>query len=506
MAQDFRQFVEALEKCGELIRIHSEVDPHNFEVSALMRHEEDGPNRAMLFEKLKGYQMAVVAHPYASIKRLAIALGIEPTSEDVERYRRDPAGSAGGWAGCTVDAYTWTDEERAMAIMVKDTILRADEEASRGKYIPQIVASGTCQEVVITKDIDVRATLPTPWLCEKDAAPFITPGVLVKRDPDTGILDIGIHRNQVAYKNYGKDKIGVLLSDHSDGFRIQQKYEARGERCEVALCLGPEPSVQIMAAYTSPHLLLSPAYSEFAGAGALVGEPVKMVKCKTVDLEAPASTEIVVEGYIPANERIEEGPMAEYPDYYSQTGPLTFIQVTAITHRLDPLYHALMSGGSREHLTLGGITSIGFAQNVLVKVRRLFPTVKDVAFAGGSRLSHLVVSLKKRYEGEERSLLHYLVGTSYHRYITIVDDDIDPHDDEMVEWARNTRAGHNADDFVIFPRSRTHNLDPEQDKDRLGTKLGILATVPFGEKYERSGPPQSMLEQTRALYEREARP
>ncbi|MDP2726599.1 MAG: UbiD family decarboxylase [Dehalococcoidia bacterium] len=501
--RDVRSLITLLEKKGDLVRVQTEVDPLNFELSALVRHEEDGHNRAILFEKVKGYRIPVIANLFGSIGRVACGLGIEPTAEEVERYRRDPHGSLGGFGGSSLDAYTLSDEDRARTLLVKEKIFGAEEEAGKGRYPVKMVNTAPCKEVVITRDIDLPGTLPVPWLCELDGGPFITPAVLVQKDPDTGLLNAGIHRHQVGGEKYGKKRMGALLSEHSDGFRIQQKYEAMGKPCEIALCIAPEPVIEIAASYFSPGLRVSPPYSEFNSAGAMLGEPLELVRCATVDLAVPINTEIVIEGFIPPNERIYEGPMAEYPDFYSRQGPLTFVEVTAITHRRDPIFHTCLSGGSREHLVLGALSCIGGERVTLVNVQKLFPTVRDVGIVGGSRRGDLVVSFRKRFEGEDKLLLYHLMATTTNRYVTIVDEDIEPHDTEQVEWARATRAGASPDDFHIFPSTRTFNLDPEQDKDVLATRVGILATMPFGQKYVRTGPPSGVLERTRSLYEKE---
>jgi UbiD family decarboxylase len=214
---------------------------------------------------------------------------------------------------------------------------------------------------------------------------------------------------------------------------------------------------------------------------------------------------VVIEGRIPLdkNEKILEGPMAEYTDTYASNEPQPFIQVTAITHRKDALFHVLLSGRSREHATGGMFVGLGWADYFLTRVRGVFPSVKDASLLAGSHGCHLVVCLEQRYNGEDKQLLHYLMGTTRYKFITIVDEDIDPHNCEEVEWARNMRAGKNPDDYVIVPKSRAYDLDPCKDEEDKVSRLGILATLPFGEKYVRTGPPPEWLEKTRKAFEEE---
>ncbi|MDP2725984.1 MAG: UbiD family decarboxylase, partial [Dehalococcoidia bacterium] len=269
-----------------------------------------------------------------------------------------------------------------------------------------------------------------------------------------------------------------------------------------ALCIGLNPFYEICANYTSPHLITGQKYSEFDIAGAWMGRPLELVKCETVDLQVPADTEIVIEGYIPPGGRIHEGPMGEYTDYYAYQGPTPYIQVTAITMRKNPIYHTLICGHTQEDLYLGALSSLGNEQKANKRVKAAFPNVKAVANHAGSFGFHLVVSMKQRFAGEDRLLLHYMFATSLNKYITIVDEDIDPYNPEQVEWARAMRAGRNPDDFVVV-RTHTFEMDPDSDEKHEVSRLGVLATLPFGEKFVKPGPPMAMQEAMRPLFNKE---
>lgn len=502
--RDMREFIDKLEEIGELVRISREVDADNFELSSYIRHMEDGPNKAILFERVKGYTIPVVANLFGSPLRLAIGCGIDPSEEDIKRYWKDPHGSLGSIGGISITGYTLTEKERAALVMLRNKILDADENALTGKYSPKIVDNGLCKEIIVKKeDVDLSMMFPFPRFCEKDAGPYINPGALVQKDPDTGILDIGCRRHLVKPERYGKDKIGAFIVAASYGGRILRKYQDRGLSCEVALCIGLDPITEIVNCYTFPHHDLGKPYGDYDIIGALMGEPLEVVKCETVDLLVPANSEIVIEGVIPPKEMIEEGPMAEFTEMYAQTGPLPFIEITAITHRRNPIMHALMSGRSEEHRTLSIPTVWGYEQMALKAVKKVFPNVKDMAIFAGSHCFHLVVSMKKRFEGDDKLLLHHLMGTTFYKYITIVDDDIEPHNSEEVEWAKAMRAGRSPEDFVIFPGLHTFEMDPEKDQDSCVTRLGILATLPFGETFSRTGPPEEMLKKTKVAFEEE---
>ncbi|MBI2848900.1 MAG: UbiD family decarboxylase [Chloroflexi bacterium] len=507
IANDMREFMDQLEERGELLRIRREVDPNNFEIPAYIRQCEDGVNKAILFEKVKGYPgVSVVANLFGSIRRCAIGCAVRETPEDVERYGQDPHCGPGGMGGNTQDpnlGWATPAEDRAALMLVRQKILAAEQAVKEGARFTKIVPTGPCKEVIITKDIDLMGTLPMPWLCEKDAAPFINPGILVQKDPNTGVLNLGCRRHQVGGP-YGKDKIGAFVINTTDGGKIVEKWEDLGKPGEVALCLGVDPAVEVMGCYNTTHFMWSDPASEYEMVGAMMGRTIELVKCETVDILVPATTEIVIEGIMPPGERILEGPMSEFTDVYTWRRHLPYIQITAITHRKNPSVHVLLSGRSREHCTLSLLaTPFGTEQRILARARPHFPTVKDIAIYAGSQNFHLVASLKKRFEGEDKLLLYWLMSNTFHKYVTIVDDDVEPHNSEMVEWARATRAGANADDFLVFPKTHTWEMDPEIDNDKMVTRLGILATLPYGQAFQRSGPPMAMVEKIQGDFEQE---
>jgi 2,5-furandicarboxylate decarboxylase 1 len=240
-------------------------------------------------------------------------------------------------------------------------------------------------------------------------------------------------------------------------------------------------------------------------AGVIFGEPFQMVKCKTIDVEVPANAEIIIEGICPPppDNEIDEGPMMEFTDYAGTiVEPLPYMEITAITHRRNPIYHTCMSGKSEEH-RVGCIWShFGKEQMTLTLVKKQFPHVQDIGIFAGSHGFHAAVSLKKMYEGEDRQLLYYLMATKYFKYITIVDDDIDPHNSEQVEWARAVRAGKSRDDFVIVPQITTWPMDPEIDEHLRTTKLGVLATRDINEHYEVPSPDKEIMKKTKSLFEK----
>ena len=491
------EFLELLEKKGELVRIGKEVSPLNFELPSVIRKVEEELGKAVLFERVSGFPgFKVMANVYGSMYRIALGLDLEPSPAEVKTLSKLSRSGAGGMAGCTRKSFLMSEVERASVVKVHDAIFAAEKD--RAKYPVQEVKTSPVKDVVIKSEVNISKTIPVVWHCVEDRGPFITPGVWISKDPDTGQYGMGVFRGQVTPDTYGPNRTGGLFSAHSDTLKRLLRYEEKGEDMPLAICFGAQPAIQVAAIYAAMT-----GVDEFQVAGALNGKGIEMVKCDTIDLMVPASAEVVLEGRMLANERHEEGPMAEFTDYCrEERAPKPVFECSAITHRRNPIYHTLMSGMSDEHRTLSGIVGWGWEGRVLQKLKQEFPTVKDVSFNAGSDLFHLVVPLDKKRENDDLRLLYYIMGLDisvFAKYVTIVDEDIDVHNPDQVEWARCMRAGE-PDDFVTFLPLRTHNLDPmgvmagpPAHQRLLTSKLGILATQKVGEKYRRPGPPDQVL-------------
>ena len=505
---DMRGFIRLLQETGEIIVVREEVDPRNFELSAIVQHSENGPNKAVLFENVKGFDMPVVANLYGTIHRTALALGIVPTDEQIKKYYDDPRGSPGSLAGMSgrkMNGFSMDPRSRAELILIKELFLDADHRAYNREMPYTMTASAPCQEVVVRDNIDILGLLPVVWHLKEDAGPYITPGGLVQKDPDNGLLNIGVRRHMVSHERYAPNQVGVQIGTQTPGGKIIQKYHDRGEPCPMAICLGPDPATQVLSTYSSPHYWMEPPYSEFDMTGVICNKPLELVKCKTIDLEVPANTEIVIEGLSPPppDNKIDEGPMMEFTDYSGTVvEAIPYMEVTAVTYRKNPIFHTCMSGNSEEH-RVGCIWAFfGYEQMALELIKKQFPHVVDIGIAAGSHAFHAVVSMKKTYEGEDRQVLQYLLATQYFKFVTVVDDDIDPHNSEQVEWAKATRAGRRPEDFIISPQMPTWEMDPEIDQHWRVTKLGILATRDIGESYTQPAPDRAMMEKMRPIFDK----
>jgi 2,5-furandicarboxylate decarboxylase 1 len=216
-------------------------------------------------------------------------------------------------------------------------------------------------------------------------------------------------------------------------------------------------------------------HDELEIAGALHGRPLAVTRCVTNQIRVPADAEIVIEGRLLAKAREMEGPFGEFPQYYGERAERHVIEVDAVTHRHNPIFHTIVGGGL-EHLLLGGIPR---EATMLAHLRRSFPCVRDVHLSrGGVCRYHLYVQIDKRSEGESKNVILGALGGHYDiKHVTVVDLDVDIHDPTEVEWAIATRF--QADrDLVLIHESQGSKLDPST-RDGVGSKMGYDATVPL---------------------------
>ena len=318
---------------------------------------------------------------------------------------------------------------------------------------------------IVHRDIDLTRLLPSPTHNEFDSGPYITAGLLISRNPKSGVQNVAIHRLQVS----SKDRLGALLLPRHT-LAYQQMSEDEDRDLPVAIVIGVDPLTLLASQSIVPI-----DTDELEIAGALHGAPLEVVKCLNSDIRIPAHAEIVLEGRLLARERALEGPFGEFPQYYGERGDRHVIIVDAVTHRKDPLFHTIVGGGL-EHLVLGGIPR---EATILESLQRNFPGVRDVHLAtGGVCRYHLYVRIHKRVEGEAKNIIFGAFASHYDvKLVVCVDEDVDIHNPAEVEWAVATRF--QADrDLVIVGNSLGSRLDPST-QDGVGAKMGLDATRPL---------------------------
>lgn len=344
-----------------------------------------------------------------------------------------------------------------------DQLLSRFQEAVRHPLPWVEVNSGPAQEVV-HRDIDLLKLLPIPKHNELDSGPYITAGLLIARNPRTGVQNVAIHRCQIS----GPNRIGVLLLPRHTQHYFRMAEEA-GNALEIALVIGVHP-VCLLASQAIAAL----DEDEMEIAGALLGHPVEMVKCKTNAVRVPAHAEIVIEGRILPKVREPEGPFGEFPQYYGPRANREVIQVDAITHRKDAIFHTIVGGGA-EHLVLGEVPR---EATLLEHLQRSFPSVLDVRLTrGGTCRYHLVIKIDKKSNGEAKNIIMGAFGGHYDvKQVVVVDQDVSIDDPHEIEWAIATRF--QADrDLIVVSGAQGSKLDPSSDGG-ISAKMGIDATKP----------------------------
>lgn len=328
---------------------------------------------------------------------------------------------------------------------------------------PIMADNAPVHEVVALGNEADAAQLPISRHFEADAGRYIGSGILVCKDPDTGVRNLSFQRMQVK----GPNKFGASLHSRGHIWDHLQRREARGENLEVAVVIGCHPAIYIAAAAK-----VAMEVDEFDIAGALMGEPVALTKCKTIDVEVPADAEYVVEGEILAGTHEDEGPYGEYTGYSTDRSTRNVFHVKAITRKKNPIFLDIIPGYSAEHLLLGRSTR---EAHVFHRLKEMVPTLKALNYPKSGTHFHAYMSFKKTAEGQAYQALMLLMGLdSYIKLAVAVDDDIDVFNEEEVLWALATRFQADTDMFVV-PKVFCNRLDPSS-VEGMSAKVGLDAT------------------------------
>ena len=301
----------------------------------------------------------------------------------------------------------------------------------------------------------------------QDAGYYISSGIVVAKDPETGRYNLSFHRMQ------RKDarRFGISLHSRGDLWRYYQAAQARGEDLEVAVVVGSHPAFYLTGATSVPH-----DFDDYAYAAAYLDQPVELARCKTVDLLVPAGAEYVLEGRILKDDFADEGPFGEYTGYSTSRSTRNVFQLTALSHRQDPIWLELTPGWSTEHLLLSQYT-----REILLlhQLRQAMPNVCALNLPKNGCHFHAYVSIKDPLPGQAKQLAMLLFGLDlYLKLVVVVDSDIDVFDEERVWWACATRFQADRDLFQV-PGVRCNALDPSS-QDGVAAKLCLDATCPPG--------------------------
>jgi len=340
---------------------------------------------------------------------------------------------------------------------------------------PKLIDRAPAQENVHVENINLERMLPVLWHAPADAGRFITAGIVVVRDLETGIYNASYHRLQLI----GPSRTGIKL-DYGRHLRLAfERARRRGQPLPVAVCIGTDIALHYAAATMGSQMPESA--DEISAAGGLAGQPLPVVKAVSQDLLVPAETEIVLEGRILADETVREGPFAEFVGFLSPEGDAPVLDVTAVTHRSRPIYHAI-NGYGRETIVLRKYV---LEASLLKVLQAAVPIVTDAEMTtGGLHRFHAVIQVKKtapQHDGFQRNAIMAAFGALKDLdLVIVVDDDIDIRNPLDVEYALATRMEASRD-LVVLPAARGHEY-VRIGNDGIRAKLGIDATVPYSEK------------------------
>jgi 4-hydroxy-3-polyprenylbenzoate decarboxylase len=489
--ESFRDWVNHLDKAGELIRIQQPVATE-LEITELTDREmkRPGGGKALLIEKptVNGVvsPFPVAINTLGSHKRMAMSMGAE-TVEEVARE-----------LGALMKAKPPTSMRETLKLLSTAMDLRHAK--------PKVVKYGPCKEVVHRFDESPKSNaeswpkapdwqnpstldphpltllnLPILKCWPLDGGRFITLPCVVTKDPDTGERNVGMYRMQV----YDDRSTGMHWQLQKVAARHGRRYYERGERMPVSVFLGGDPMFPFAA--TAP---LPDGLDEFLLAGYLRKKSVELVKCETNDLEVPANADFVIEGYVDPTEPLrDEGPFGDHTGFYTLPEPYPVFHVTAITHRKDAVYPATIVGiPPMEDFYIGGASVKLF----LPIFKMNFPEIVDIALPAEGVFHNLVfVSIKKTYPMQAYKIMHGLWGMGqmmFTKYMVIVDDDVDVHNTSEVLFRLCSNTDPQRDS--IFTKGPADVLDHATSEIAIGTKLGIDATKKLpGEGFKRPWPP-----------------
>ncbi|MEI8381462.1 MAG: UbiD family decarboxylase [Planctomycetota bacterium] len=456
-------FVSRLQDAGELVRISAPVDT-GLEVAAITdrvcKSPDGGP--ALLFEKPKNSSIPVITNLLGSRRRLCLALGIDSLDQLTDRLGRQLRSESGGWL---------------------EALKLAPSTSGLSKFAPRTIKTAVCQQVVkLGRDVSLW-DLPIPRHWPDEANPVITAAHIVTQDQETGARSV----ERIPIQVVGQNQVVPHWNRYHAAFRHWQSAVRLQRQFPVGIALGGDPIQMLMSAGS----LVAPSDSLLLG-GFLRGSGLDLVKARTIELEVPAASEIVIEGYIDYAEQPVEAPsIAGTAGHYLPAEPLPVIQVTAITHRANPLLPAIVPGPPPSEESWIGLAVERLS---LAAVKAIIPEIVDLhhPFAGAGQ-NLLFVSIRKEHPLQAPQVLNGLWGSrlvGLNKMIVIVDADVNVQREADVWFAVGSYANPERD--VISVDGPTFMDDPSTDIRGVGRKLGIDATRKFSEETRHRGSPRPL--------------
>ncbi len=450
--KDLRDFIAQLEGCGQLRRIAYAADPY-LEITEICDRTLRAGGPALLFEQPRNHSIPLLANLFGTSQRVAAGMGADSAEALREigqllAFLREPDPPKG-----LKDAWNKLPVYRKVLDMA-----------------PRVLSSAPCQQNVLQgADVDL-ARLPIQTCWPGDVAPLITWALVVTRGPDRERQNLGIYRQQVLERN----KVIMRWLPHRGGALDLRDWRAchPDQPFPVAVALGADPATILGAVTPVPDSL-----SEYAFAGLLRGSKTELVKCRTLDLQVPASAEFVLEGHIHPGDEALEGPFGDHTGYYNEQERFPVFTIDCITHRDAPIYHSTYTGRPPDEPAILGVA----LNEVFVPIlQKQFPEITDFYLPPeGCSYRLACVSIKKQYPGHAKRVMFgvwsFLRQFMYTKFVIVTDDDIDVRDWKDVIWAMVTRMDP-ARDVTLVENTPIDYLDFASPVAGLGSKIGMDAT------------------------------
>ncbi len=467
--QDLRDFIQALEQDGELVRIKKKVDPY-LEITEISDRTLRAGGPALLFEQAGETQIPLLANLFGTENRVARALG-------------------------EVEANALREVGKLLAFLKEPEPPKGFKEALSTLPIyrkildmsPKVVKNPVCQQIVYKGDEVDLSMLPIQTCWPGDAGPLITWGLVTTRGPHKERQNMGIYRQQVIAKN----KVIMRWLSHRGGALDYQEWRQQNpdQPYPVTVTLGCDPATILAAVTPIPDNL-----SEYAFAGLLRGGKTELAKALLSDLQIPARAEIVLEGFIYPDEVAAEGPFGDHTGYYNEVDHFPVFTIEAMTTRENPVYHSTYTGRPPDEPAI-----LGLALNeVFIPIlQKQFPEITDFYLPPeGCSYRVAIVSMKKQYAGHAKRVMmgvwSFLRQFMYTKFVIVVDDDVNTRSWQDVIWAISTRVDP-ARDITLVENTPIDYLDFASPVSGLGSKMGLDATNKWpGETQREWGEPIQM--------------
>ena len=458
--KNIREFIDCLEQEGELVRISCEVDAE-LEIAEITDRvsKMKGGGKALLFENVKGSKIPVLINAFGSYRRMAMSMGAENIEEAAQKIS--------ALLSLKGIPKTFFGKVKLLGQLV-----------DLSKIPPKLVSQAPCQEVII-KDNICLSDFPILKCWPKDGGRFITMPLVFTKDPETGERNVGMYRMHV----YDDKSTGMHWQTQKDGAIHAQKAKRLGKKLEVAVVIGVDPATVFSAVVPLPYGL-----DELLFSGFIRNSSVELVKCKTVDLEVPAESEIVLEGTVDPNDLREEGPFGDHTGVYTPIEMFPVFRIQCITHRKNPIYHTTIVGKPpMEDYYMGKAIERTF----LPILQKQIPELIDMNFPmEGTFNNAVIVSIDKNYPFQARKVAHAIFGLgqlSFTKFVIVVDKSVNVHDLSAVALAVFNNIDPKRDmSFVEGPVDTLNHAAPVRD---FGSKVCMDATAKMKEEgYTRTWP------------------